>query len=195
MTFTINFYDENNNLFRPQSSLDTSKFKNSISEDKQVKDNLAVAKSIWENRLDAKGTVDIKIQVLFKNSTKSSDVYSLGESTPVEYIYPYAQFQQKLASVAQTNNDAVALAALKRIKSYDTSEFTNDGVFKPKTLSLENVTVAKANAKALGINVGDLGFDGTISMNSNLPSRFSWDYTLSDNKNSPFNQKEKDFIW
>jgi Ca2+-binding RTX toxin-like protein len=194
MTLTINFYDENNNLFRPQSSLDTSKFKNSISEDKQVKDNLAAAKSIWENRLDAKDTIDIKIQVLFKNLTKSSDNFSLGESSAVEYIYPYAQFQQKLLSVAQTNNDALALATLKKIKSYDTLEFTNNSVFEPKTLNLENVTVAKANAKALGINVGNLGFDGTILMNSNLPSRFSWDYTLSDDKNSPFSQKKKDFI-
>jgi Ca2+-binding RTX toxin-like protein len=196
MTLTINFYDGNGNLFRPQSSLDTSKFKNSAIENKQVKDNLAVAKSIWENRLDAKGTVDVKIQVLFGDLTKTPTIYNLGETSPVEYSITYAQFQQKLLEVAQTSNDAVALAALRKIKSYDVLEFTAPNNFSEKTLNLATVKITKANAKALGLNITGIGvgFDATIVMNDSLPAGLSWDYTLSDDKNSPFNQSKKDFV-
>ena len=143
----------------------------------QVHDGFVAAAAMWSSKLTDSITVNITINFM---DMQSSQI--LGQSSHVEGYTTYSNVKSALASNATSANDAIAIAHLPATRL---AFYTNDTTANPSTRYLDNLnrpwnnnlTMATANAKALGLLAADApASDGAITFNS----QFSWDFDRSN---------------
>jgi hypothetical protein len=142
----------------------------------QAIDGFTAAGNLWSSLFTDNVTINININF--------ADIGSgtLAQASSPAYFFSYQSVYNALNSDAKTADDATAVGSLSTSTTYQrllnhSSSNTVSGSLTPEVFSSSDVIVNSANAKALGLNTGNTGFDASISFNS---VGYTWDFDGSN---------------
>jgi hypothetical protein len=142
----------------------------------QAIDGFTTAGNLWSSLFT--DNVEINININFADIGSGT----LAQAGSPAYIFTYQQVYNALNSDKKSADDITAVGSLSTSTTYQrllnhSSSNTVSGSLAPELFSSGNVIVNSANAKALGLNTGNTGFDASISFNS---VGYTWDFDRSN---------------
>jgi hypothetical protein len=142
----------------------------------QAIDGFTAAGNLWSSLFTDNVTINININ--FANIGSGT----LAQASSPAYFFSYQNVYNALNSDKKSADDATAVGSLststtyQRLLNHSTSNTVSGGL-TPELFNSGDVIVNSANAKALGLNTGNTGFDASISFNS---TGYAWDFDGSN---------------
>jgi hypothetical protein len=199
------------------------KFSGLSGQSQEILSAVQVVKTIWEKRLDSRKNITVNIDLKFSDFTTEPEVLNndeigrrflelqaippinLTRANKQELTAARLYLQSRLLGITSAKdefhiNNVLYDQLLQSIRSSSTSPNDNlalsslEGLSREAAFSKPVIRLTRANAKALGLLLGDnINIDARILLNTKSP-RLNWEYNSSSDIESPKDQSRKDFI-